>query len=345
MRSRDVAALAVVLGFSLSCSDAGVDRSPLLTGPATASVTAELNTVEGLIVALFPSGLENAALQRWATVERAVERGDARAARQHMTQLADFVLKMQAQGRLEDPDSDGPMTVNDGVLKLIALMFGEVFPGEPAPPTTLTGDFVIAVVDGSRQTVVTPAEFAGVHFPAGAAAEPFVLVIMQYEFVQDGRCDGPLDTRLCQYPRFYEFHPFPYTVLTRPANFGVCHEVHGDNAPSKEVDARLRLAHDAPTEGPRPGYQRVDGAEILPYATVDFLECHPHTDVIDKIAELAGKLFLPKKAYAIDIGGGGSSDMFSNFNVVDPGPPPSPDGIVIGVDPRPPKIHPNPRDR
>ena len=367
MRPRDVASLAIALAFAASCSDTPAGTRPVSPFSGTAQVTAaELNTVEGLIDALFPVGLENAARQRWAATQAAVSRGNQKAGRQHMMQLADFALKMDGQERLDDPDGDGSMTTEEGVRKLIALMFGVVFPGAPTPPTNLAGDFVLAVVDGSRQTVVTPSEFAGVEFPAGAAAEPFVLLIKRSEFTPAERCQGPLRTRLCQYPYFFEFHPFPYTVLTKAARFGVCHVTDGPFAPGKEVDGRLRLAHDAPPNAPRPGYQTVDGAEILPFTQVDFLECHPHHDlppgeIIGSIRTLedaasvgaqfarglahhAVELVLPRKAHAIDLGGGGTSDSFSNFNVVDPGPRSDAPDLVI--DPRKPKIHPlPPRDR
>ena len=316
MRSRDVAAFAVVVALSLSCSDAPSSNGPLsLAGSRSASL--ELNSVEGLIRALFPNGLETAALNRWAATQDALARGNTRIARQHMMQLADFVLKMEGNERLDDPDGDEPMTINQGVVRLISLMFGAVFPGQPAPPSDLTGDFVIAVVDGSHQTVVTPSEFAGVEFPAGAAPEPFVLVIRENQFRSEVPCAGPLRTRLCQYPRFYAFDPFPHTVLNRVAKFGVCHVTEGPMAPNKGIDGRLRLAHDAPPNAPRKGYQTVDGAEILPFAQIDFLECHPHLRIVD----IAAAIFLPRKAYAIDLGGGGDSDFFSNFNVVDPVPP------------------------
>jgi hypothetical protein len=347
MRLPVVAPLLVTVALTISCSEASDGKGALSPRSETALVTAEeLNTVEGMIGALFRTGMEEAAAQRWAATLDALERGNTKVARQHMMQLAGFALTKESQEQLDDPDGDGEMTVNDGVLRLISLMFGAVLPGETPPPTELGGDFVVAVVDGSHQTVVTPAEFAGVEFPAGAAPEPFVLVVKQSAFTSFEPCQGPLRTRLCQYPRFYEFHPFPYTALSRPAKFGVCHVTEGSLAPSKAVDARLRLAHDAPPGAPRPGYQTVDGAEILPLAQINFLECHPHVDVIDRIAAVAADLFLPRKAYAIDLGGGGSSDEFSNFNVVDPGSPSETPPDIIVADPRPPKIHPiPPRDR
>ena len=318
MRSRVVAGLAVlVVAFAISCSDSADRTAPLGNGASTANV--ELNTVEGLIEALFPNGLENAALQRWDAVKAALARGDTKTANNHMMQLADWVLKMEARGRLEDPDGAGPMSVRDGVLRLISLRFGTVNPGQPLPPTNLTGDYVIAVVDGSHQTVVTPNHFAGVEFPAGAAPQPFILVVQENFFDSGEPCSGPLVTSLCQYPRFYRFDPFPHVSLTRVATFGVCVVVDGPRKPSKAIDDRLRLAHDAPSETPRPGYQQVGMAEILPYVQTDFLDCHrppPSRDVIG----LLEKLLLPKVAYAIDLGGGGTSDEFSNFNVVDPGP-------------------------
>lgn len=319
MRSR-VVALVGFVALSLSCSDSPAPGTPVSLDPRTANV--ELETVEGLIVALFPKGNENAALSRWASVEKALGKGDTKIANRHMTQLADFAIKSQGQNRLDDPDGAGSMTVDSGVLKLISLMFGRVYPGQPAPPANLAGDFVVAVVDGSRQTVVTPTHFAGVEFPAGAAAEPFVLVVKQNTNEMSSEpCDGPLDTSLCQYPKFYSFDPFPHVTLTRQATFGVCVEVSGDRAPSKAVDDRLRLAHDAPPGSPRAGYQyvpgRFRGIEILPYVQTRFLECHPKRGALVGFLET---LLLPKKAWAIDMGGGGQSDAFSNFNVVDPVP-------------------------
>ena len=348
MRSRVVAGLVGFVALSLSCSDSPAPGSPVSLDPRSASV--QLNTVEGLIEALFPGGLENAALQRWDATEKALEKGDTKIANRHMTQLADFVLRTQGQDRLDDPDGTDPMTVNDGVLRLISLMFGAVHPGEPAPPTNLAGDYIIAVVDGSHQTVVTPFHYAGVEFPAGAAAEPFVLVIKENTSEFSGEpCDGPLDTALCQYPRFYTFDPFPHVRLTRQATFGVCVVVSGPRAPSKAIDDRLRLAHDAPADAPRDGYQyvpgRLRGIEILPYVQTKFLDCH--RQIRSEVIGFLEDLLLPKKAWAIDMGGGGESDAFSNFNVVDPGPGPGselpPDVIVIAPPGKPkPRI---PRDR
>ena len=235
------------------------------------------------------------------------------------------------------------MTVREGVLRLISLMFGAVNPGQPAPPTNLSGDYVIAIVDGSHQTVVTPSNFAGVEFPAGAAPQPFVLVIQENNFDSGEPCSGPLITPLCQYPRFYRFDPFPHVSLDKVATFGVCVVVDGPRAPSKEIDDRLRLAHDAPAGAPRPGYQTVGNAEILPYVQTDFLECRPPKRGTIGLLE---RLLLPAKAYAIDLGGGGTSDEFSNFNVVDPGPRSTDELPPIVIAPpgngKPPKI---PRDR
>jgi hypothetical protein len=361
MRARFVAVSSVVIVFSaLACSDASVgDGSGLVTAPGTANVTHDLNTVDGLIGALFSRGMEDAATHRWASVESALARNNTRVARVLMTQLASFALRMEAQEQLDDPDGDGSMTVRDGVLRLISLMFGEVYPGAEPPPTNLTGDFVVAVVDGSRQTVVTPAQFAGVQFPAGAAPEPFVLVIRETPFFSEVPCAGPLRTSLCQYPRFYNFTPYPHVDLDRAAAFGVCHVTDGEFAPGKAVDARLRLAHDAPADAPREGYQTVEGAEILPLAQVSFLECDPEpetppVDVIGDIGSLreawdvggrlvaglgtlAKKVLLPREAFAIDLGGGGMSDRFSNFNVVDPGPPRESPPVLV-IDPRKPKL-------
>lgn len=340
MRSRFVVGFAVVAATALfiSCSDAPAGTSGLTLRPGSANV--ELTTVEGLIDALFPNGTETAALQRWAATEDAIAKGNTKVANRHMTQLAQFVLRNESQERLDDPDGDGPMSVRDGVLRLINLMFGAVNPGAPAPPTNLSGDHVIAVVDGSHQTVVTPQRYAGVEFPAGAAAEPFILVVRETHS-DYSECGGPLDTTLCQYPRFYDFTPYPYTGLTRQATFGVCLDLA--RKPSKEIDDRLRLAHDAPADAPRDGYQYVPGRrgvgiEILPFVQTKFLECHPK--LRGEVIGFLENLLLPKKAYAIDLGGGGLSDFFSNFNIVDPGSPQvdlPPEVIVIAPPGKPPK--------
>ena len=341
MRSRVVAGLAVLSATALfiSCSDGPSGTNSLTLRPGSANV--ELNSVEGLIEALFPNGTETAALQRWAATEKAIESGNTKVANRHMTQLADFVLRNEAQERLDDPDGGDQMSVRDGVLRLINLMFGAVNPGAEQPPTNVSGDYVIAVVDGSHQTVVTPQRYAGVEFPAGAAAEPFILVVRETHS-DYSECGGPLDTQLCQYPRFYDFTPYPYTRLTRQATFGVCVVVDGPRKPSKEIDDRLRLAHDAPADAPRAGYQyvagRTTGIEILPYVQTKFLECHQK--LRGEVIGFLETLLLPRKAYAIDLGGGGQSDAFSNFNVVDPGSPQvdlPPEVIVIAPPGKPPK--------
>ena len=108
------------------------------------------------------------------------------------------------------------------------------------------------------------------------------------------------------------------------------------------IDDRLRLAHDAPASAPRAGYQyvpgRLRGIEILPYVQTKFLDCH--RTIRSDVATLLEDLLLPKKAWAIDMGGGGRSDEFSNFNVVDPGPPrgtDSPPEVIVIAPPGKPK--------
>jgi hypothetical protein len=180
-------------------------------------------------------------------------------------------------------------------------------------------------------TIVTPAEMAGVAFDAGSVATETIIIITENPTPYPQNCSGPLQTKRCQYPKFYHFSQFPHVRLLKPAKFAVCHINQGtERAPLADHD-RFRLAHTKPANPAdyTPGSTIVDNIEILPLITQTFALCeHVHyeehasapglTGALMRLASGIGGLLTPKSAYAIDQGGGGEAFSFSDFNNVDP---------------------------
>lgn len=338
---------AVALGTLLlvaGCSD-DRDQASMLAGPhglRTARVLEHLGTVDALIDALFRGGNVTAARARWNTVLRLDANGDVERARKHMFDLAAYLLKKQRQGQLVDPDGSGDASVQDGVNKMLALMFGAVYPDAPPFPAQPNGDAVVALIDGSAQTVVTPQRRAGIELDEGSTHTPFLLVIDENPVGVYPRCGGPLATARCQFPLFYRFTPYPETRLAKKARFGVCtlEEGHPYGPADAAQHERMRLAHDVGGHDVDDPNRVVDGIAVMPYVAVDFLDCDGISYAPPPILHdlgvtnpvlrgglaiaarlgraLAGAL-TPRNAYAIDRGGGGKDDFFSPFNAVDTG--------------------------
>lgn len=336
---------AVALGTLLlvaGCSD-GRDQASMLAGPRglrSAGVLEHLGTVDALIDALFRGGNATAARARWNTVLRFDGNGDAARARKHMFDLAGYLLKKQRQGQLIDPDGDGDASIQDGVNKMLALMFGEVYPDAPPFPAEPGGDAAVALIDGSAQTVVTPLRRAGIELDEGSTDTPFLLVIDENPVGVYPRCGGPLATTRCQFPLFYRFTPYPDTRLAKTARFGVCtlQEGHPYGPADAAQHERMRLAHDVGGHKVDDPSRIVEGIAVMPYVSVDFLDCdeisYAPPPIFDglgmvnpvlrggltlaaRVGRALASAITPRSAYAIDRGGGGEDDFFSPFNAVD----------------------------
>ena len=278
-------------------------------------------------------------------------------ARKQLVALAGYV--QSKTGRIIPPAGE---TQDHAAARLILLMSLYVYNGpETTPPVVPpSSDAVVAIVQPSAtttQTVRTPTQHAAVQFPPGSLGETRIIVITQMLTPYPVNCSGPLDTRLCQYPQFYEISSFPDTRLQSPAIAAVCHINAGDSRLPLENHDGFQIAHDRPADPANyvEGGTIVDGIEVLPFVLVSGLTSCEGNSYFDgespipsaprgalgsalrwlgrPAARLASAVFAhlaPREAWAIDGIGGGRVSVFSTFGVVDPGGRPD---LSVTIDP------------
>lgn len=338
-----LAACTTLTLLAAACSDGGPARSAApgerATAPRYSLTQADLDArIKSLIVDLFPNGLETATGARWESVKEKVAQGQtdpaqAATARAKLVELTQWIL--QKRTSLTAPAGE---TVSSAVAKLVLYMSAYVYGASvPAVPAGVDAAVGLVLPDGSDPApIVTESKFAGVDLKAGSVAVPTVITVMSNAAEPTyGTCAGPLNTTLCQVPRFYKFESFPHVKLAVPATFVVCHTKPASLPwATSDLDARLRLAHDKPLDPANysAGSTIYEGIEILKYVpvTAPFVDCdgssapsqtHAAGSVVTRLQALAGAAWsfvAPKTAWAIDLGGGGESSFFSNFNHVDP---------------------------
>lgn len=341
---RHAALLAAVLGIAASCRDVSPTSPRDAAAALNTAVATDLpQTIAALIAQIFPSGQRTAAAAKWRNVTDKIDAGQTKVGRK---MLADLVTWMQ--GKTAELTPPAEESRDHAVTRLILYMSLYAYrdPSQPAPAIPAVGaDAVAALIQPTEPaTVVTPGHKAGIAIPQGAVSEPTVLAIYEDIRQERARCSGPLDTELCQYPRFYHFDAFPHQRLNQSARVGVCHITSGPGAPLRDQrhDGRLRVAHDIPTDPAdyTPGAAHTDKIEILPLTNIsDFLLCGNTTALtaphgwhtgnsfvdrswraLDRLVSVAATIITPKTLLAIDQGGGGEMIAFSTFAVVDPVP-------------------------
>ena len=334
-----LASIAVLLLFA-ACSEnpnalkSGARNPALLVTPPG---SLDENVLK--ILALYPKGLETAATTRWSNVKAKAAAGltdpaAAATAKQMLVELTDWIVKKTPE--MDTPPDNEPKPAASARAILYMSMY--VYGGSATlpPPYSPSADVVTGIVTpGAPATIVTPTKHAGVQLEAGSVDENTIVVITQNPTPYPDNCSGPLQTQLCQYPQFYKFEQFPHKALLKPAKFNVCHINDGENRRPLADHDRFRLAHTKPanpadyTTGsiiPTGGGENI---EILPLVTQTFSTCEHNdyhdgtvaaaaTGALSRFARAVGKMLSPKKAYAIDLGLGGLSKSFSDFNDVDP---------------------------
>lgn len=329
MRSRFLV-VASVLSVVSACTDAPAPLDP--SNPAARLIAAPNGALDVAIydlVSLYPTGTETAALNRWNNVKKAYAAGNIALAKSDFLLLSQWLIDKSST--MSDPP--GAETRPAAAARLVLYMATYVFNGpSSAIPTSGGGaDNAVGIVTPTAGgIVVTPSTNAGVSVPIGAVNENTLIVITENLTPYPANCSGPLNTKRCQYPKFYHFSQFPDAHLNSPATFAVCHVNTGSNrAPLADHDG-FRLAHNKPANPSdyTPGSTVVDDIEILPLATQTFSFCddieyalNEPTGldlVLARATSAIGKFLTPKSAYAIDQGLGGFSLEFSDFNDVDP---------------------------
>jgi hypothetical protein len=349
-----------VIGVLLALGAAACDNSPTgtLARPGSASfdkpipVSNDLNTeIKSLVTSGFPKGQATSILAKWDQVLKSLAnepkttlKGKTVPGAGGRAELVRTVSYIQLKSGEAIPPAGE--TQAHFVARLVLDMSLYVYGGPATPPPVLTTGSDVGfklVSPGVADTVVTPAKQAAVAFPSTSVIEPTVVVITPDSTYYPDNCTGPLDTHLCQYPRFYHFNVFPDVKLSSPAKVQVCHvDAGGQRMPLANHD-RFRVAHDKPANPAdySAGSTIVDNVEILAFTPMFVTDClanggtsyttalAPNAAPLTRLAYFTNRvmhgmsvvahaLFVPRDAYAIDVGGGGFAELFSNFAVVDP---------------------------
>lgn len=333
-------------------------ENPVATFQSPTSLTRSVTTqatldaeIRALVRAGFPAGQATAILANWDQVVRTAAatpkvtlKGKIVPGSRGRTALTRTLNFLQVRTSAATPPAGE--TAEHLVARIALDMSLYVYGGPDTPVPAITPDADVAfevVSPTSTDTVVTPALQAAVVFPAGAVSEPTVVVITPDDVYWPANCSGPLDTQLCQYPRFYHFNVFPDVKLATPAKVQVCHVDAGNNRLPLADHDRFRIAHEKPASPSdySAGSTIVDNVEILAYTPLTVTNCSAdggtqytppplaQNDMFGRVGTFAMgmarrartaavSLLTPRDAFAIDVGGGGLVEIFSVFGVVDP---------------------------
>ena len=356
VRLRAAGPLLVVLG-ALACD---APNTTLPVPGSAARITAPQPTLGAEITALitsgFPKGDGTAISARWDQVLRSIAKepkvtlkGKLVPGSGGRAELVKAVKYIDSKTSVSTPPTGETQAHYVARLVLDMSLYVYSGPTTPVPTVAPASDVVLKVVQPTTtDTVVTPAQQAAVIFPAGAVSEPTVVVITPDSAYYPANCSGPLDTHLCQYPKFYHFNVFPDVKLAVPAKVQVCHVDAGTHRLPLADHDRFRIAHEKPAlpADYSAGSTIVDNVEILALAVMNVTTCTASggTDytpppipistvgswralghasdvahmMLHRVSVAARKLLVPNDVYAIDVGGGGFADEFSMFGVVDP---------------------------
>ena len=351
-RLRAAGPLLVVLG-AFACD--GPNTTLPVPGSAARSTAPQATLgaeISALITSGFPKGEATAIAARWDQVLRSIAKepqvtltGKLVPGSGGRAELVKAVKYIDLQTSVSTPPTGETQAhfVARLVLDMSLYVYGG--PTTPVPSVVAGSDVVLKVVQPtSTDTVVTPAKAAAVIFPVGAVSEPTVVVITPDTAYYPANCSGPLDTKLCQYPRFYKFNVFPDVKLNVPAHVQVCHVDAGPNRLPLADHVRFRVAHDKPASSAdyTTGSSIVDNVEILPPVVMFVTTCTANGGTqylppvtlgsltpmgrltnlaslaVHRLSVAARTLVTPREAYAIDVGMGGESSFFSTFGIVDP---------------------------
>ena len=255
------AALALAAVLAACSSDGGP------TPPDDQIVPA---AIQAPIDALFPTGnLNDSATSQVEDVRESADAGQTAQAQSAFLGFVAFGATQANADALLDPGGAAPPTTEDALADLADDVADEAgLTGPPIPAAAFGETGAAAVLGGSGGTVVTGDGNAGLQLPAGALPGNTLITIEPIPATGDPEDhDGPLDTSLDQYPRFYRIETFPpIGSLAQPGIVGVCVVDPPDPfAPALDVAVRLRIGH------PVPGLPQV--IEILPLADASFLDC------------------------------------------------------------------------
>ena len=299
-------AATVAIVTALSCTDARnsvlptAPTSPGLTLALTAPSCLNLEQVKELAEEVFGERGPNyrAVTSKIDQIVRELNRHNPVGAKTKAFDAVRFILLKAGKPGLRGNPSD-----LDALIKAVFCLAGITAPQSSSA-------FLVYPSD-APQVLIAGDGLAGVSLPGSPVSEPTLITVTPIVTVFPPG-SGPLNTKLDQYPGFYEFKKQSATdpPLLQPVVVAVC-----PSAVPADVRARLRLGH-----------QAVAGFEVTPPADASFLSC-PASNAMNYTApswlRTLASLVLPQELHAtavrIGTGGvGGSAGEFSPFAPVDP---------------------------
>lgn len=301
------AVIALVAVLAVACGETPTGTELRRDGRAAALVPGTCTTLEAMaeqakvLYSHTSTPTVNDIKAQLAAMDYNVARGRFALAEKSASDVVAITLRKHNEGSLGGTDADVRAFVN-AVL---------CFAGIDIDLNTPDDTYLVQPAD-TEQVVTNTEGTVGVEFPAGPVAEPTLITFEPIvdEFVDP--CEGPLQTKLDQYPGFVRIVKTSATnaPLLQPVVVAVCPQ--GVIPP--EVRARLRLGHGA-------SY----GFEVTPAAEADFLTCPVETgqaragSMWDRLVDAV----LPQRAHAYqsnEFGGGvgGTVTEFSPLAPVDP---------------------------
>ncbi len=308
------ACLAGVL-FLGACGDLKRDQN-LLTAPSVSTLArpasaaspaagtcATVSEINALVLAVFGSGSPNAnsALGKVKNISQHVSKGRISTAQEHAFNLVEFVLDKAQDAQHPLPGSKADL------VALVNTLF--CYTGLSLTIADPANAWLVYPSD-QPQTLISSDGGAGTQLPANPVSEPTLITA---DPIPDNfpPGTGPLDTRLDQYPGYYQFtsQSVNNAPLAKPVVVAVCPT---GNIPAAVAD-RLRLGHQASF-----------GFEITPPADASFLTCPTSSASASRVPEwmrALASLVVPKTLHASSLairGIGGTAGEFSPFASVDP---------------------------
>ena len=343
---------ACLILLATSCSD--TSRPTRFSAPLgaryqlTAAGTLDSEII-ALIQALFPPELETNVLSQWSVIKARLAGGEIATAKAKLVETTTFIQANQS--RMDPPPNNESIATATARLVLYMSLYVYDGPTTPVPPQIGVGsDAKIEVVSPTQPaTVTTQLKHAATHLDAGSVTTSTIIVVTQNTTFFASHCSGPLATKYCQYPIYYEFHSFPHVRFEKPVQVAMCVVPPGGNygvLPGVD-DNMLVRAHDKPVDPAdfTPGGYPVPGenVEILPinrlfdpthpiidcsgtvYPQVTLFHVPPRPEGVlgsalalaaragNSAARYVAAMLTPRSAYAIDNGVEHNTFAFSQF--------------------------------
>lgn len=317
---RRFAPAAVLLSLVTACNPDASPVAPDATGQSHAPASVTVAPTPGMCVTsaqlldlvdvAFGSGSPNYNSARGKTENliKQVAAGDYAAGQAQAFNIVDFVLATWSTKGLAGSEEQ--------VLALINAVY--CYAGLSTTASDADNSFLVFPTD-EEQVLVSSDLRAGLKLSAYPVSEPTLFTIQRIDpahYPQVGT--GPLETKLDQYPGYYDFNQQSSTnaPLSKPVIVAICLGVTVDDA----VASRLRLGHQR-----EPGPASFEITPEVEASELDFLDCPDPAATVSTLPEWLQKavqLVVPRPLYASNVaflsgGVGGTANELSPFGPVD----------------------------